>query len=362
MSKKRINENRARVIEPTSSMLNLLDEYYDKKEGLEAKDFRYALQEDYAKAEQIKKDPQVKSNIEKIEKKLNKKRLDKLYKKGLIVKGSIRDRSHLNYYLGVLCELGIIEKNKKIAKITRYKINDNYYNSSFRLKNIETIKMYHKKLIQVVEKNNDKKRKHVLYGISKDFFNSTEEEKIKHHIKKIEKHIIEISKIKENKLENIFQRRIKKIVKDIDDKELKKILKNNKEILELLIEIFYFFRQKNLQPDNAHLSKIWDNWKKHMTTDPSDIKKIIEMMINEFKDNIDDFIQPWIAYSTYNTEIQWMHPAVYGNILSQLFDAFNLKRNTNFGSFYMDLMGITELDLVKDEQREMKNIYEYYNK
>ena len=101
MAKRRLNEENIQDSKPAKSIVNLLY-YFGRKEGLEQKQIRYALERDYATQEQVRNDLQVSNNIKKIKEFYEGEKLyslDVLYKSGLIERGCINSRSKLDYYL-----------------------------------------------------------------------------------------------------------------------------------------------------------------------------------------------------------------------------------------------------------------------
>lgn len=228
MAKSKLSISNALDKEPTRSMLNLLCAFHNKG-GLEAKHFRYALQEIYATPEQMKRDLQIASNVNKMDdffgydEDRDEYFLDILYENDEIVQGCIKGRSHLDYYLNLLSnELKIIDaiNKNRLGKVTKYILNQKYFNELNRMKNIGRLNSYKREEIMRFDLESPKTRRpiNLLYGISKDMFddlNQKEKKEIKKHLVEIEKHLNGIEDIKTQHLE-----KTKKAKKNSSKKEI----------------------------------------------------------------------------------------------------------------------------------------------
>ncbi len=216
--------------EPTRSILNLLIEFQDKKEGLKQMHFRYALEKRYATSTQIKDDPEVNCNIIRM-KDFFGDRLDYLVQNNRIKKECINNRQQLDYYLKQLGEknLHMITKIGNGKKRARYQLRKDIYYEGIRIQNKEAFDFFSRDRIMSFPVKSSY-RKNIVYGLSKrlfDTFNDTKKNIIKENIEEIEKRVKEIEEMKFKKLEEEWIDRIDKFCNETNNDKITKAFKEN---------------------------------------------------------------------------------------------------------------------------------------
>ena len=238
------------------SIINLLAEY--KNIGLRSIEIQYSLENNngelHKKEIEMNKKPlkdrngEFENNLVKIKCKIPVEKLDYLEKNNRIVKGCIRHRSQLSYYLELLCvgdnNLGVIEKEGSYKKI-KYFINNNVYKLSIidmGKKNYDSFPIDKIKLIDKrIEGSSDIFVSHFLYGISdrlyKEIFDNKDRNKINENIKKIYSCIQEIENIKLDKFETEWKKKVENFIKKCKSNKIKICFKENYNRLISMFEI-----------------------------------------------------------------------------------------------------------------------------
>jgi DNA-binding Lrp family transcriptional regulator len=328
--------------EPTRSILNLLMEYHRHGNGLEAKHFRYALSDEYDSSKNTSHDLQVEYNIKKLQEFFGIK-LEKLYDNGEVIRGCITSRSNLNYYLKRLVELGVIKKIKKIGKIAKYGFSNEYYREIIRNDNIKILNIYDQKSISIFNENDSEDLKNILYGISDNLFDSLSKSKkneIKKHIHEIQEHIRRIYKIKMERINRIYLKKIKKILSDEKIKKSNNIkLDKNMKFLKLINTFNEYNKMRRVNKKTLPYHNIWDIWEENMGFSPDKIKGLIQRGEKEFKDILLDYKKKQISFSVYYDEVRWDRNIGLDTVLSDIFDAFEFEKDKRYNDLYDCLTG-----------------------
>jgi len=212
MAKPKLNTENMWKNDAAKSIMALL---FLANEGLEPKHLRFILEENYATPEQIANDPQVANNVKKLENffKKHKEEIDVMIKTGMIVKGCIKSRSHLNYYLHKLKSKNLKVINEKSEIInhkyvknykTKYFLTDTFIGEMVKRKHMEAIIRYDNNYIfdlspikPVSFNSKIYTYYHVFYGISRDILRlpSEKRKKAKEKMLLISKSLEEIEEL-----------------------------------------------------------------------------------------------------------------------------------------------------------------------